>query len=546
MINELENDNLLKLNINKDYSVISNIEDILLDNNNQDIESNEKNIIKCFLSNNNINKISKKEKCLYILEIISKFKLNLKYNCTNEYFNKFIANKLIDDASCRLVSNFKENMLRDYIDEFLKRIYKYKESIERFPKFSKYYKNYLRFFCKPTFKDFRINKIIDRNGEKKAEIYYKNNYQGGKSQDNDENNGFAKSSSIEENINKENNEKNKNDIENINNLTQLFNESIKEKIENVTIMTTINSSLNNTINLKIVNEKIEVFSQNKCDKSNDTTLHDIIDIIKNKKKKTEKFKIKENNISKIKKQSIQQKKEKNDNINDKKVFNNNDRDLKIKNNFNNFLTNSKNNFITKLNKRINMKSLNKNIEDKIKKIIQNEQNFKNDVKKNNQKGLNLDISSPLEIKNNDLFILKNSSNNSNKHNPKKSRNNNIGFLYKQTYTNYNNYNNNICLNNNKINSTSLHKNNKNIYFPNNLYSSINNIQFNNYNNKINNIFNNSNKTNNNSKYYITNSSLDNKAGSMKMLESYTGFNNRNEIKNKNKIKYAKDNLIYIK
>ncbi len=228
---------------------------------------------------------------------------------------------LIDDASCRLVSNFKENMLRDYIDEFLKRIYKYKESIERFPKFSKYYKNYLRFFCKPTFKDFRINKIIDRNGEKKAEIYYKNNYQGGKSQDNDENNGFAKSSSIEENINKENNEKNKNDIENINNLTQLFNESIKEKIENVTIMTTINSSLNNTINLKIVNEKIEVFSQNKCDKSNDTTLHDIIDIIKKKKKKTEKFKIKENNISKIKKQSIQQKKEKNDNINHKKVFN---------------------------------------------------------------------------------------------------------------------------------------------------------------------------------------------------------------------------------
>ena len=167
MINELENDNLLKLNINKDYSVISNIEDILLDNNNQDIESNEKNIIKCFLSNNNINKISKKEKCLYILEIISKFKLNLKYNCTNEYFNKFIANKLIDDASCRLVSNFKENMLRDYIDEFLKRIYKYKESIERFPKFSKYYKNYLRFFCKPTFKDFRINQIIDRNGEKR-------------------------------------------------------------------------------------------------------------------------------------------------------------------------------------------------------------------------------------------------------------------------------------------------------------------------------------------------------------------------------------------
>ena len=45
-------------------------------------------------------------------------------------------------------------------------------------------------------------------------------------------------------------------------------------------MTTINNSKNNTINLNLNNEKIEVFSENKCDKSNDTTLHDLMDIVK--------------------------------------------------------------------------------------------------------------------------------------------------------------------------------------------------------------------------------------------------------------------------
>ena len=176
-------------------------------------------------------------------------------------------------------------MLSDYIDEFLRRIYKPKECRERLPKFAKYYKNYLQFFCKPIFRDFRINKIIDRNGEKKAEVYYKNNYQGGKSQDDEENKGFAKSNSSDENCEENQNKKNKHNIENPSALAQLFDESIKEKIENVTIMTTINSSINNTINLKLDNEKIEVFSENKCDKSNDTTLHDIMDIIKKKKNK---------------------------------------------------------------------------------------------------------------------------------------------------------------------------------------------------------------------------------------------------------------------
>jgi hypothetical protein len=48
--------------------------------------------------------------------------------------------------------------------------------MERIPKISKYYKNYLVFFCKSTFRNFKINKIIQVFCDKKAELYYNVNY----------------------------------------------------------------------------------------------------------------------------------------------------------------------------------------------------------------------------------------------------------------------------------------------------------------------------------------------------------------------------------
>ena len=565
MINESENENLLKLSINKEYSIISNIEDILSENVSQISNNIEKNIIKKFLSDKNSKNLTKKEKCLHILEILSKFKLFINHNCAKETFYKYISSFLVDDADCHLVATFKENLLNDYIDEFLRRIYKIKESKERIPKFSKYYKNYLQFFCKPTFRSFPINKIIDKNGERKAEIYYKNNYQGGKSKTDDENNGFAKSSSSEEDINKKKNKLNNNNIENINNLVQLFDDSLKEKIENVTIMTTINSSINNTLNLKLDNEKIEVFSENKCDKSNDTTLHDIMKIIKIQKNKNNK------NLSKLKKELIQPLKEKSE----KEIKNNSSyKNIKIKEdtNNNNIINknnsknqNLKNNGFLKLNEKIMLNVLDKDAKDKIKKIIQNVHMNKGINKKLKDKETKKEIKisvSPLSLSNNknymnnnsDILVLKkneNANTHKNKSNIKRSRNNNIGFLYKQSYTNYNNYNNlnqnnNIFFKTNKFNSTTLHKANKNINYNNNLLSILNNNNFPlKLNSKINNnIMPKNNLNNNNSKYYITNSSSDNKATSMKMLEGYTSYINKNELKNKNQIKLYQDNLIY--
>ena len=55
-------------------------------------------------------------------------------------------------------------------------------------------------------------------------------------------------------------------------------------------MTTINNSKNITINLNLNNEKIEFFSENKFDKSNDTTLYELIDIVKKGKHSVYKIK----------------------------------------------------------------------------------------------------------------------------------------------------------------------------------------------------------------------------------------------------------------
>ena len=264
-----------------------------LDKNN-DQESLEVDILKRnFLKklDNNEDSLNQKIKyfkynnCIKKLHFFAYLKIKKKYDCTLSKYNNIILNYLLDNMDCHLVSQFKEKMIMDYKEEFLRRKYKISEIKERIPKFSIYYKNYLNFFCKPTYNCFKFNKIIQNYGEKKAEIYYKENYQVKETND-EENIGMEESSS---------NESSNGDTEyKFSEEGIIFNKTIKEKLDNVTVMTTISTTGNNTINLNINNEKIEVFSENKAEISNDTTIGDIIDDIKkemkeiNKKKKTKK------------------------------------------------------------------------------------------------------------------------------------------------------------------------------------------------------------------------------------------------------------------
>ena len=121
-----------------------------------------------------------------------------KYGDIKEDFLSLYINQLVFNLPTKLNCFFKEikycNMTRDY----LKRCYKTKESILRIPKLSDYYKNYHLFFCKPTLRHYQLGKIMNNFQDKKAEIFYKNNYKESKenvSLEKEENN-FKKNSSI--------------------------------------------------------------------------------------------------------------------------------------------------------------------------------------------------------------------------------------------------------------------------------------------------------------------------------------------------------------
>ena len=101
--------------------------------------------------------------------------LNKHDSDNTAYTNKIIDN-LIFNKNTHMAVEFRDCMILDFTDEFLKRYYKVNESKERVPKIANYYKNYLTFFCNPVFRDFRTNGIIQIYSDNKAELYYNKTY----------------------------------------------------------------------------------------------------------------------------------------------------------------------------------------------------------------------------------------------------------------------------------------------------------------------------------------------------------------------------------
>ena len=213
---------------------------------------------KDYLSNTK-NKIS-------LIQIIKKvnLKFNKKYypeNKEDNYLN-MIMEMIIFNKNTHLVSIFKDCMIYDFKEEFLKRYYSSEESKDRIPRFVGFYKNYLKFFCKPLFCDFNCNNIIQTHSEKKAEIFYnqnlrskndKNAFDDGLYEDNDSNSKISKSK-IEKTI---------------------FNDVIKQNIEETYLTSYITENSDNTINLQ-KNDfiKNQTFLYNK--NSNEQSLINII------------------------------------------------------------------------------------------------------------------------------------------------------------------------------------------------------------------------------------------------------------------------------
>ena len=99
-----------------------------------------------------------------------------KYGDIEEDYFLLYTNQIFYNVSSHFNTIFKENQYLYSIEEFLKRFYKNYETKDRIPKLSDYYKNYLKFFCRPFFKNYKLAKILNDFEDKKAEIFYKKNY----------------------------------------------------------------------------------------------------------------------------------------------------------------------------------------------------------------------------------------------------------------------------------------------------------------------------------------------------------------------------------
>ena len=113
-------------------------------------------------------------------------------NCNNKYKYFYqVADNLLFNRNTHLVSVFKDNMIHDFIDEFLKKYYKKRESFKKIPQYTTFYTNYQRYFCLPTFRVKFYNKKLHQQREKKAKVFYNNKFKDKESSMDENNIGFG-------------------------------------------------------------------------------------------------------------------------------------------------------------------------------------------------------------------------------------------------------------------------------------------------------------------------------------------------------------------
>jgi hypothetical protein len=144
-----------------------------------------------------------------------------KYGEITEDYNNLYIDALIYSKQSHIFTCYKDNLIWNYIDEFLKRYYTLPESTERLPRISNYYKNYLKFFCSPIFRHFKLNDLIQSYGDNKAEIYYKKTYSKKKAND-IFNENVGDNSAVDDGSERSTEKKN---------FSTLFNTTIKQNIE---------------------------------------------------------------------------------------------------------------------------------------------------------------------------------------------------------------------------------------------------------------------------------------------------------------------------
>jgi hypothetical protein len=170
-----------------------------------------------------------------------------KYGDIDEDYSLLIMNQLVYDKLSHLNIIFKERRIVDEDEEFLRRLYKINDSRGRLPKLSEYYKNYLKFFCNPTLANFESGNLIKHLQDKKAEIFYKNNY-GDTSLRKDELDNYDSSSFSS--------------IDNITDNKTIFDERNKNKIDNNLDTRNITITLNSESFMRKIDKDMDESNSN--------------------------------------------------------------------------------------------------------------------------------------------------------------------------------------------------------------------------------------------------------------------------------------------
>ena len=345
--------------------------------------------------------IPKPIKSMKEIEKIAFTKFSNHFNSKSKHNNilQLIMEVLIFNKDCHLVTVFKDYMIWDFIDEFLKRYYNREEGKDRIPRYAHFYRNYSKFFCRPTFRDFEINEIIQEHGEKRAELYYNQNFRSKKDKNNFADEGlFEDDDSESVHVSKSKIEK------------TIFNKTIKKSIEdtslysakdNETFLLNVDKDLiddqniltKNSTNqsiLKIIND----FNKKKLEKeinenSNDNIKINEINITKEENKNQEK-----NNLN-IKKEVS--KKEEINVLNKKKDEENKKKDLLNKIKEDNYISNKKledNHILIKKKEDSNIISKKKQNNYIINKKKEDSHNFSNSKKEENKHET---INKPLQL-----------------------------------------------------------------------------------------------------------------------------------------------------
>ena len=515
---------------------VLNKNNFYLDNDDQlnsiDVSNNNDPIPPLFVPKNNKNKKPKKNdsiiskiisdiynntsfklnKEINIAKISSKIKAKIsyliprknleKYNSTPNLKNIMLINDLIESKETHFIATFKDFLISDFHEEFLRRYFLFHETKEILPKFYQYYKNYLNFFCKGIFCDFYLNEVMQEYGECQAEFYYNKNYghkeRNKKKEKKDLNELEHNHNELSES---ENNSNNNNNI----NIRSIFSKSIKYSID-IIQNSKINENQKDLSNIKPLNYTKENSITLPDDSSvsyndiitNQNSLRFIINMIKNKNELNKKIKNKKSEIiSNKNRNKINNENNINYLINNnyKKIMNNNNKNILNKKETQTLSkTNSNGNIKTKAKTRIkssnNKSKVNPNISN-YKKYIEfltnKQRNKSNDPKikisqdeftfslnKINKNIKNKNIISPLSpngLINHFNFFSNNPEN-------KKALNNNI------INNNPNKISSSLFLVNNLFNKTTRNSNKYSTIFP--LSTLKNNLNKNKNNNNINN------------------------------------------------------------